>query len=159
LIDSTNSDSLSSAERQVRITALHEQLSQLGIDAERLSNAVEESVTSLAGNDPYYGKSAIKAYRTFVFPRPSKTKAARDEDVGTAASRCARQIDFLAKRNRSTEAEWVRHHDAENENEDTGGAKKLFPLVVSLLYFPVFFPSSQHSTLLLHPMHVHFLMY
>jgi len=132
LIDSTNSDSLSSAERQVRITALHEQLSQLGIDAERLSNAVEESVTSLAGNDPYYGKSAIKAYRTFVFPRPSKTKAARDEDVGTAASRCARQIDFLAKRNRSTEAEWVRHHDAENENEDTGGAKKLFPLVILL---------------------------
>lgn len=135
--DASHSDSsLSTRERKIRIQALHEQLSILGIDADHLANAVQESITTMAGNDPYYGKSAIKAYRTFVFPRPSKIQSARDEDVAISAPRCARQIDFLAKRNRSHEAEWVRHHDAEHDNEETDETKKkkkkLFPLIILL---------------------------
>jgi 23S rRNA (guanosine2251-2'-O)-methyltransferase len=131
LTDDLNPDSLSDAERQVRTAALHSQLSQLGVDAEHLSNAVQKSMTTMEGNDPYYGKSAIKTYRTFLYPRPSKIKTARDENIETAASRCARQIDFLAKRNRSHEAEWVRHTDSE-DNSKADEAKKLFPLVILL---------------------------
>lgn len=129
--DDNVEESMCSAERLEREGALHKHLSSLGVDASHLSDAVQKAMTTMAGNDPYYGKSAIKAYRTFVFPRPSKVKAAREEDVEVAASRCARQIDFLAKRNRSHEAEWVRHHDAE-ENEAKSKNRKLFPLVVML---------------------------
>lgn len=129
-VDKAESDNLSNEERKVRISALHKQLSNLGVDAEHLSDAVQKSMTTMTGNDPYYGKSAIKAYRTFVYPRPSKIKAARDEDVRVTASRCARQIDFLAKRNRSHEAEWVRHTDVEDEIGDS--TRKLFPLVILL---------------------------
>jgi len=124
-------ESLSTHERLKREEALHRHLSLVGVDALNISDAVQKAMTTMAGNDPYYGKSAIKAYRTFVFPRPSKVKAARAEDLEVAASRCARQIDFLAKRNRSHEAEWVRHHDAE-ESESESRDRKLFPLIILL---------------------------
>ena len=123
------SESLSNLEREERVSALNEQLSILGINAEHLSTAVKKSMTTMEGNDPYFGKSAIKAYKTFIFPRPSKVQAARGQDVDVAASRCARQIDFLAKRHRSHEAEWVRHTDVEN---DEGEERQLFPLIVLL---------------------------
>ena len=121
-----------------RVVALHEQLTSLGIDAENLSSAATRSMTTTEGYDPYFGKSAIKAYRTFASPRPSKLDAVQREDVGVAAARCARQIDFLAKRHRSHEAEWVRHTDSVESSEhddDKGGMigkTTRFPLTIVL---------------------------
>lgn len=94
-----------------RVAALHEHLATLGINADELSTAATRSITTTEGYDPHFGKSAIKTYRTFANPRPRKLDAVQREDVGVAAARCARQIDFLAKRHRSHEAEWVRHTD------------------------------------------------
>ncbi|GFH59570.1 hypothetical protein CTEN210_16046 [Chaetoceros tenuissimus] len=124
-----SSDSLTANERKEREEALHKYLSTLGIDVNDLSSAVQEAMTTSV-NHPHYGKSAIKAYRTFIYPRPSKVQSARTEDVQVAASRCARQIDFLAKRHRSHEAEWVRHHDTEDDSEEK--SRKLFPLLILL---------------------------
>ena len=63
----------------------------------------------LDGFDRRFGKSAIKAYRTYIDPRPSKMAVIAREDVNIGANRIARQIDFLAKKHRSREADWVRH--------------------------------------------------
>jgi len=130
-LNASRDESLSTDERLKREGVLHKHLSLLGVDAVNISDAVQKAMTTMVGNDPYYGKSAIKAYRTFMFPRPSKVKAARNEDLEVAASRCARQIDFLAKRNRSHEAEWVRHHDAEEGGSESRD-RKLFPLIILL---------------------------
>mmetsp|Transcript_18039 Transcript_18039/g.22084 ORF Transcript_18039/g.22084 Transcript_18039/m.22084 type:complete len:438 (+) Transcript_18039:152-1465(+) len=130
---------LSSSEREERAKALHDQLIIIGIDAKDLANAAHQSLTSMEGFNPKYGKSTIKAYRTFIDPKPSKVESIRSEDVVVAASRCARQIDFLAKRNRSHEAEWVRHTDSvgSNQQHDDGHKSTFvhnerFPIIVLL---------------------------
>ena len=123
-----------------RVQKLHQQLSNLGINADDLESAAMLSITTTEGFDQQYGKSAIKAYRTYVNPSPSKLSAVQSEDVAVAAARCARQIDFLAKRHRSHEAEWVRHHDANEivgEDKQEGPSVKvserdIFPLYVVL---------------------------
>jgi hypothetical protein len=125
--DSDSTSSFSAFEREERILALHKQLENLGIDSDHLKTSVNKSY--LEGNDRYYGKSAIKAYKTFVSPRSSKMEAARTEDLVVAAVRCARQIDFLAKRHRSHEAEWVRHHDT---SDGGGQERRKYPLIVVL---------------------------
>lgn len=77
------------------------------------------------GFDARFGKSAIKAYRSYVDPKPSKLEAVARENVDVASNRYARQIDFLSKRHRSREAEWVRHID-------TAEHRRTFPLVLVL---------------------------
>ena len=52
-------------------------------------------------------------------------EAVARENVDVAANRYARQIDFLSKRHRSREAEWVRHID-------TAEHRRTFPLVLVL---------------------------
>ena len=47
------------------------------------------------------------------------------ENVEVSANRYARQIDFLSKRHRSREADWVRHID-------TSDSRRTFPLVLVL---------------------------
>lgn len=108
-----------------RFKALRDQLALLGIDADELANAALRSVTTTDGYDARYGKSAIRAYRTYMSPRQSKADSVRTEDVTVAATRCARQIDFLAKRHRSREAEWVRH-------TDTAEHRTTYPLTIVL---------------------------
>lgn len=115
-------------DRQTRIDVLHEKLAALGVDAQDLACAAMRSVTTTEGYDASYGKSAIRAYRTYVDPRPSKLDAVRKENVDVAAMRCARQIDFLAKRHRSHEAEWVRHTDTDQSNKQ----RTAFPLTIVL---------------------------
>ena len=131
---STSSDDNTTIDTQTkRIDALHKQLSLLGLDADDLASAATRSITTTEGFDPKYGKPAIKAYRTYVNPRPSKSDTVKKEDVNVAAARCARQIDFLAKRHRSHEAEWVRHTDAVAavDGSDSQG-KERFPLMIVL---------------------------
>eukprot|EP00804_Cyclotella_cryptica_P027512 CCRYP_007480-RB/>CCRYP_007480-RB protein AED:0.04 eAED:0.04 QI:331/0.75/0.8/1/0.25/0/5/1841/382 len=89
--------------RENRKHALHLRLQQLGIDADALADAAFRSVATTDGFDQRFGKSAIKAYRTYIDPRPSKMGVISRECVDVGANRIARQIDFLAKRHRSHE--------------------------------------------------------
>ena len=126
---STSISPIASSEelRQKRIETLHNQLQNLGVDAKSLSQACETSqTTTSSGFDPQYGKSAIKTYRTYIDPKPSKLESLEEQDISISSLRVARQIDFLAKRHRSHEAEWVRHTD-EDVSERT-----VFPLVILL---------------------------
>jgi tRNA G18 (ribose-2'-O)-methylase SpoU len=111
--------------RERRKQALHVRLQQLGVDVDALSDAAFRSVATTDGFDRRFGKSAIKAYRTYIDPRPSKLSAIAREDVNIGANRIARQIDFLAKKHRSREAEWVRHTDEPKDGNT-------FPLILVL---------------------------
>jgi len=111
--------------REIRKKVLHYQLNELGVDADLLADAAFRSVTTTDGFDSRFGKSAIKAYRSYIDPKPSKMEAVARENVDVAANRYARQIDFLSKRHRSSEAEWVRHLD-------TSEHRRTFPLVLVL---------------------------
>jgi len=111
--------------RQLRKERLHYHLNELGVDADLLADAAFRSVTTTEGFDARFGKSAIKAYRSYIDPKPSKLEAVARENVEVASNRYARQIDFLSKRHRSREAEWVRHID-------TSEHRRTFPLVLVL---------------------------
>ncbi len=130
---------LTSTEREERRKTLHEMLQSLDINANELSDAFYKSMTTMEGFDPKYGRSAIKTYKTFIDPKSSKIEQIRSQDLSIAASRCARQIDFLIKRHRSHETEWVRHTDvrninnqSENDNDVEVKHKKRFPLIIVL---------------------------
>lgn len=127
---------LTNQEREIRKQALHEILQALDIDAMGLSDALYKSLTTMEGFDPKFGKSAIKAYKTFLDPKPSKVDEIRSQDVNIAASRCARQIDFLIKRHKSHETEWVRHTDERKMDKDSSlqniSERRLFPLIILL---------------------------
>lgn len=125
----SSSSAFTNTERERRVQALHDQLESLGINSVALNEAMKKS--SVEGYDTYFGKSAIKAYKTFLFPRDSKIESVKSEDIAIAAIRCARQIDFLAKRNRSHEAEWVRHHDA-SESHSLSSSRRTYPLILLL---------------------------
>ena len=120
-----DADQLNSTAREIRKERLHYYLDELGIDSEDISDAAIRSVTTNDGFDIRYGKSAIKAYRSYIDPKPSKLKAVERENIEVSANRYARQIDFLAKRHRSSEAEYVRHLD-------TSESRRTFPLVLVL---------------------------
>ena len=111
--------------RQVRKERLHYHLNELGIDANLLADAAFRAATTTDGFHQRFGKSAIKAYQSYLDPKPSKMEAIARENVDVAANRYARQIDFLSKRHRSREAEWVRHID-------TSEHRRTFPLVLVL---------------------------
>jgi 23S rRNA (guanosine2251-2'-O)-methyltransferase len=77
------------------------------------------------GFDSRFGKSAVKAYRSYIDPKPRTFDAVARENVEVSSNRYARQIAFLSKRHRSREAEWVRHID-------TSDSRRTFPLVLVL---------------------------
>ncbi|KAL9191563.1 hypothetical protein ACHAXT_001269 [Thalassiosira profunda] len=122
---SADNDSQGDKSRQLRRERLNHHLTELGVDASALENAAFRAATTTEGFDARFGKSAIKAYRSYIDPKPSKVEAIARENVDVAANRYARQIDFLSKRHRSREAEWVRHID-------TSEHRRAFPLVLVL---------------------------
>jgi tRNA G18 (ribose-2'-O)-methylase SpoU len=93
------------------------------MDAHELDLAAMDSLQNPTnGYDGRYGKSALKTYRAFLFPK-------KEEEIiqmGAAAARVARQIEFLVKRHKSHQAEFVRHHDS------VAASRSTFPLVVLL---------------------------
>eukprot|EP00555_Chaetoceros_dichaeta_P007499 CAMPEP_0198273842 /NCGR_PEP_ID=MMETSP1447-20131203/58204_1 /TAXON_ID=420782 /ORGANISM="Chaetoceros dichaeta, Strain CCMP1751" /LENGTH=421 /DNA_ID=CAMNT_0043967707 /DNA_START=60 /DNA_END=1325 /DNA_ORIENTATION=+ len=139
-----------------RKLALHSQLAKFGIDANDLADAAIRSITTTDGYDPKYGKSAIRAYRSYMDPKPQKKKKVakrprkgntkkyegkKDDAVSMrieiGAASIARQIEFLAKRNRSHRAEWVRHTDIDvaelTQTKNSEQMKKqTFPLIILL---------------------------
>ena len=104
------------------------------------------------GYDPRYGRPALRAYRSFVYPKkeqqstPSTSPSYSSSDTGcdadaddnadtlqmeAAAKRTANQIDFLVKRQTSRRTEAVRNHDASAANAD-GSPQFKFPITLVL---------------------------
>lgn len=113
------------ADRDMRKERLHFHLNELGVDAAALEEASFRSQTTTEGFDIRFGKSAIKSYRAYIDPKPSRIEIVVRENVDVAANRFARQIDFLAKRHRSQAADWVRHTDVSQH-------RRTFPLILVL---------------------------
>jgi tRNA G18 (ribose-2'-O)-methylase SpoU len=112
-------------EEQERIIALHAELQKLNIDAAALNDAKLQAVENPTnGYDGQYGKSAIKTYRSFVQAKSSDDDTVKN--ISVLAGRVARQIDFLIKRHKSHESEWIRHSDTAKETRQT------FPLILLL---------------------------
>jgi 23S rRNA (guanosine2251-2'-O)-methyltransferase len=104
---------------------LQESLTAIGVDANDLHEASMSSIQDpTAGYDNNYGKPAIRAYRSFIFPK--KEEDMNSIALAAAARRCAQQINFLIKRFKSHQTEWVRHHD------EAAKSRRVFPLILVL---------------------------
>jgi len=102
--------------QKLRINALHTQLQIISknINPDSLADAATRSLTTTDGYDPQFGKPAIRTYRSFLKYPPKNPH----ENLEVAATRTARQIDFLMKRHKSQEADWVRHLDAHRRSQN-----------------------------------------
>lgn len=140
----TTTAAAGSSRAERRRDLLDLRLREIGVDADELHAAAVRSIDDPinSGYDGRFGKSAIRAYRSFLYP---KKKSAEDSDddsdfvrLGASARRCAQQVDFLLKRHKSHETEWVRHHDASQvEDGDSDGTSSrnrasTFPIVLLL---------------------------
>ncbi|CAM9310157.1 unnamed protein product, partial [Laminaria digitata] len=84
-----------------RQEALEEALVTIGVDPKELTEA-----------DEFYGSAALKAYNTFVRPRPKQLSKVVQESIPRAALRTAHQVAFLVRRHRADRAEYLRNKDA-----------------------------------------------
>jgi tRNA G18 (ribose-2'-O)-methylase SpoU len=98
-----------------------------------------------SGYDSRFGKSALKCYKSFVFPKEEnepRSSASGSKNLrrpprpslASAARSCAQQIDFLVQRHRAHQEEWVRHHDAPPATlpAATESTTTTFPIVLVL---------------------------
>lgn len=120
----------SDSDPNVREELLHQSLRTLQIDTVGLADAALQSIHDpTSGYDGRFGKSAIKAYRAFLYPK--KIDSAQTPldalQLPATADRVARQIEFLYKRHQSHQAEWVRHHDSAEAI-----SRHIFPIVLLL---------------------------
>lgn len=124
LFSSSFNDNSQDQQRQQRKDALHAALDKLNIDANSLQDANLQAVKNPTdGYDGRYGRSAIRTYRSFVQPKKPDPDSS---NVDVLATRTAKQIDFLIKRHKSHETEWVRHHDSDKTK------RQEFPLILVL---------------------------
>jgi 23S rRNA (guanosine2251-2'-O)-methyltransferase len=124
---------------ETRRELLNACLSRLRIDSAQLEASLLQSTENpSSGYDSRFGKSAIKAYQSFLYP---KAKAHNDESgtrnlqhpgpsLASAARARAQQIDFLVQRHQAHQAEWVRNHDASRPDESAD--RTTFPIVLVL---------------------------
>ncbi|KAI2490083.1 hypothetical protein MHU86_24503 [Fragilaria crotonensis] len=141
-VSTSENDSNNSGEKSVRLATLHSQLSLLGVDANELHNSALQSIQDPSqGYDSRFGKSAIKTYRAYLTGSTATTSTVDQNNddmlqLQATASRVARQVEFLIKRHKSSEAEWVRHLDEDNDNNTYNGqvkkARTKFPLILVL---------------------------
>lgn len=115
----------------VRAQILHEQLTSIGVNADGIMLAALRSIEDpTTGYDSDFGKSAIRTYRAFVYPKKGILDDQGDQNpalsLKAAAGRTARQVDFLIKRHQSHQTEWVRHHDVIRDR------RQIFPLILVL---------------------------
>ena len=136
--DDPSSSSLASVRRR---TLLDDKLHALGIDATSLHKAVQSTLSNpTAGYDGTFGRSAIKTYRSFLYPKQQQENVVGildDAQLTAMAGRTAQQIDFLLKRHASHQQEWVRHHDASDSQQgqaapDQEQRTKVFPMMILL---------------------------
>jgi tRNA G18 (ribose-2'-O)-methylase SpoU len=105
----------------------HEQSEEASFASKLMVAALLSIQDPLLGYDQRFGKPALKTYRSFVFPKQKEEN--ENIQVQAAASRCARQIDFLVKRHQSHETQWIRHHDSQ---DDYQRETQTFPIVLVL---------------------------
>ena len=109
-----------------RAEILHEQLCLVGVNADGVHHAALRSIEDpTSGYDSDFGKSAIRTYRAFLYPK-NKDELEDALMLKVSAGRSARQIDFLIKRHLSHQTEWVRHHDTIRDR------REVFPLILIL---------------------------
>lgn len=112
----------------LRKEILHQSLKSIEVDTDGMDAAALQSIQNpTAGYDGAYGKSAIRTYRAFINPQKTVVNDNDSIKLQAAADRCARQIDFLLKRHKSHQAEWVRHNDAADATQ-----RQTFPLILLL---------------------------
>lgn len=133
----------------LRRDLLHKSLLTLGMDFNTLEQAVDQSLidptttsSSSGGYDHRYGRSALRTVATFLYPKPGGPSAAYDRvQLQAAATRTARQVQFLVKRHEAHHTEWVRQHDDVNtitnsinctESSQRSSGASLFPLILLL---------------------------
>lgn len=123
--DSITTGNISKDHIDDRRNLLWTSLNELDINAKELDEAATSSLEDpTLGYDGRYGKSAIRAYRSFLVSAKQAVSASNT----AAASRCARQIQFLLNRHKSHQAEFVRHHDASSQQSP----RKTFPILLLL---------------------------
>ena len=107
---------------------LYKELIKLNIDADSLQIATEEYMNDpLVGYDGRFGKSAQRTYMAFLYPKNiESTEVVEESRLSASAGRCARHIEFLLRRHRAHQAEFVRHTDSGKVDRQT------FPLVLVL---------------------------
>jgi tRNA G18 (ribose-2'-O)-methylase SpoU len=108
-----------------RTNLLQRQLSQLDIDASALHEAAIQSIQNpTEGYNNSYGKSAIRCYRSFIYPKSDEFTPDPIQQLAFA-SRCARQVDFLIKRHKSAQSDLIRHVDTSTE-------RTVYPIILVL---------------------------
>lgn len=131
--DTANENDTSSEQVQIRKDLLHQYLMELNMDVDSFSTAVINSMENpIQGYDNRFGKSAIRAYRSFVFARNNNVRV----ELKSIAGQTARQIQFLCNRHKAHQMEWIRHHDATNsmmksENPESS-LQRRFPIILVL---------------------------
>ena len=122
---------------KLRRILIDDKLRDLGIDAQLLHSATQKVMLDpTSGYDGKFGRSAIKTYRSFLYPKSdhnnnnNNNNTAPENDqrqqLAAMAFRTAQQIDFLLKRHESHQEEWVRHHDSGDME------RKTFPMILLL---------------------------
>lgn len=115
---------VSNGDTNARKSLLHNELESLGIDATVLhASNVQAIQDPTKGYSNAFGKPAIKTYRAFIKQEQEPKDLLQ---IQSAAGRCARQVEFLVKRHKAAQAEWVRHLD------DASVQRKTFPLMLVL---------------------------
>lgn len=128
---SAATDSSFNSNAQLRRSLLRKALMDIGFDAEGIDQAVQKSMgESSKGYDGRHGHSAIRACRSFYYPKSEKMASLDLYQLKAAAARTARQVEFLWKRHQSHRSEWLRHHDATNTADILD--LKRFPIILVL---------------------------
>jgi tRNA G18 (ribose-2'-O)-methylase SpoU len=115
----------------------------LGIQADSLYEAAQQSIADpTLGYDGRFGKSAIRTYRSFLYPKQKGGDVIMGDDdndrLAGMALRTAQQIAFLRKRHQSHQETWVRHHDggaalgSDDAARNTITTTPAFPLMLLL---------------------------
>ena len=91
------------------VKILNQELDALGLSSASMQEAARSSIERPSdGFDEQFGRSAIKTYRAFVYPK----KKANASSNAAGALRCAHQVDCLVKRHKSNEAAGIRDADS-----------------------------------------------
>lgn len=101
--------------------------------AQQLMEAALASIRNPSdGYDPKYGRPALRAYRSFVYPKQTNTMDTLQLEA--MAKRTANQIDFLVKRQTSRRNQAVRNHDDPNTQSSNSEARATvgFPITLVL---------------------------
>ena len=129
LLGSVSSDNSVESVSDLRKNLIEKKLEDLGINAVSLHHAAQQSLTDpTSGYDGNFGRSAIRTYRSFLYPKKATNLPNDEQQLAAMAFRTAQQIDFLLKRHESHKEQWVRHHDS----PDGTSERRVFPMILLL---------------------------